>query len=177
MNWVQYCINTQRVGTHLRIVEIGGRNANYGTVRSLWPHAFSYTAVDLHEGEGVDWVGDFVDYSPEGPVDLVVATEVFEHCEHWRTLIQHSSQILGHQGAMLITAASIDRAPHSALDGSRPLPKGEYYQNIDPMDLFDGLFPYFRRIEIEYGPGERLGLVDPDRVGAIGDVYALARRP
>lgn len=175
MEWVK--LHQQEMSTG-RVVEIGGRNANYGTVRSLWPDAASYTAIDLHPGEGVDWVGDFMNWWPDGgEVDLVITTEVFEHCRHWRELIRHSSQILGDRGSMLITAASIDRAPHSALDGSRPLPVGEFYNNIDPSDLFDALFPYFRHIEIDISKGEPLGLMDPDALWAIGDVYAFARRP
>lgn len=160
-----------------RIVEIGGRNANYGTARPLWPGASSYVGVDLFAGEGVDWVGDFLDYRPDEPVDLVICMEVAEHCKMWREMLVVAASITRPSGALLFTAAGPGRAPHTALDGSRPIPDDEFYENIEVDDLREALADAgYREILVEWGPGHPLAL-EPGRELWPGDVYALATTP
>lgn len=156
------------------IVDVGGRNVNYGTVRELWPDAKSYVAIDLYEGDGVDWVGDFLDYIPDSPVDMVICMEVFEHVEHWSNLVAHAAEIL-HPGwgVMLVTAAGDGRRPHSGVDGG-PVRHGEWYRNLGLTDLLRCLDQHFRLVQGESGPGEPLALLNPV---APGDVYAKARYP
>lgn len=158
------------------IVDVGGRNVNYGTVRSMWPDAKSYTSIDLHPGEGVDWVGDFNEYWPDADrsVDLVICMEVLEHVNLWEAIVRHASEILhpGH-GVLLVTAASLGRRPHSGYDGG-PLRDDEWYLNIEPDGLARTLNAYFDVVQVDTGPGHPLALERPQFPG---DVYAKAGYP
>lgn len=156
------------------VVDVGGRNVNYGTIRSLFSDARTYVAIDLYEGEGVDWVGDFLDYAPPEPVDLVVCMEVFEHAPMWRELVEHAASILAEaHGRLLCTAATTGRLPHSGIDGG-PLRHGEWYQNVEAEDLMDTLARHFHTSSVSSHRGEPLALMDPD---ALGDVYGIGFQP
>lgn len=156
------------------IVDVGGRNVNYGTVRHLWPDAETYVAIDLYPGEGVDWVGDFLDFEPAEPVDLVICMEVFEHCDYWATLVKHAASILTKdRGRILVTAAAEGRIPHSGIDGGALRP-GEWYENIDRMRLTSVLAEHFKVIEVETAMGEPLAQIAPSTPG---DIYGKAAYP
>lgn len=172
MSWV-----TERRVDADSIVDVGGRNANYGTAQHLWPDAGKYEIIDLYDGPDVTWVGDFFDYEPAEPVDLVVCMEVAEHCEMWREMLVFAARMTKAGGHLLFTAAGPGRAPHTAFDGSRPVPEGEYYANIEVEDLHEALkFAGYDEIVIEWGTGHPLAL-EPGRELWPGDVYALATTP
>lgn len=118
----------------LAVLEIGGRNLN-GTVRDLFPGAH-WTALDLLPGPGVDLVCDFLDFTPPGPLDLIVCCEVLEHAEHWREIVHRAAAFLATGGRLLITCAGPARAPHSGIDGGHVLHAGEHYANIAADELF-----------------------------------------
>jgi SAM-dependent methyltransferase len=157
------------------VVDVGGRNVNYGTARHLWPKAH-YTAIDLIPGEGVDWVGDFLDYESTVLVDLVVCMEVLEHCDYWRGLIKKAWSVLRPGGWLLLTAAGPDRLPHSGVDGG-PLRPGEWYSNIDPVILRSVLEESFTDITLGWGPGDTRALAPGSVITqSRGDVYAKAQK-
>lgn len=140
-------------------VDVGGRDIN-GSVRHL-VQAERYTCVDLVDGRGVDVVADITDWSPPGPVDLVVCAEVLEHAPDPEGVVAACRRILRPGGVLLLTAAAPPRAPHSAMDGG-PLRDGEHYGNVDPDDLRSWLSGWDS--EVVYDPRH-------------GDVYARAVKP
>lgn len=132
--------------TASRVVECGGRDIN-GTVRGLFTDA-AYTSVDLASGPGVDVVGDFLDFQPDSPPDVVVCLEVLEHVKKWSALIEHAADILAPGGQLVVTAAGPCRPPHSAVDGGE-VRDGEWYQNIKPASLRTALSKRFEAVEVE----------------------------
>jgi SAM-dependent methyltransferase len=115
------------------VVEIGSRNIN-GEIRHLFPDTDWY-GIDIEAGPGVNEVADGATWQPVEPVDMVVCCEVFEHCEGWRQIVKNAALMLRPGGRLIVTAAGPGRAPHSAVDGG-PIRDGEYYENIDPDELW-----------------------------------------
>lgn len=128
------------------VVEVGGRDIN-GTVRDLFPKS-DYTAVDIHDGPGVDVVADFLDFTPPRKADAVVCCEVAEHTDQWPAIVKHAAEILKVDGTLIFTAAGPDRAPHSAYDGAE-LRDGEFYENIDPAKLKRTLRRHFKTVDVD----------------------------
>ena len=142
-------------------IDLGGRDIN-GSPRELFPGA-GYTAIDLHDGPGVDVVADARQWQPEEKVDLVVCAEVLEHTDDPRGLLDVAAGWLKQAGVLLLTAAAEPRAPHSHLDGG-PVRPGEHYANIDPGELASWL---------EDGPWYPPQIVHD---GVHGDVYCRVQR-
>lgn len=143
--------------TFAAVVEVGGRNIN-GGVRHLFT-ADSYTAIDLHDGPGVDVVADCRDWKPASPVDLVVCMEVLEHAPDPKGVVDACISYLAPGGLLVLTAAGPGREPHSGLDGAA-VRGGEHYANIDPGELRQWLS----------------GLAEPQVTQRGPDVYAAGIR-
>ena len=141
------------------VLDVGGRNVN-GTVRDLFPAA-AYTALDIAPGGGVDIVADAADWTPPSTFDAVVCCEVFEHTPRWPEILRTMAAALELGGTAIVTAASLDRTPHSAVDGG-PLRDGEYYGNVDPRDLAAAM--------------RAAGFTGKVTVHPRGDVYATATK-
>lgn len=129
LHWVRSCLDT--VVHRTSVIELGSRDVN-GTVRALFPGA-TYIGVDVVEGPGVDVVCDAADYRPESPVDVVVSTEMLEHCERAAEIPAAAYRMLWDGGVFIATMAGPGRSPHGA--GGGGLPPGEFYRNIDPDEL------------------------------------------
>jgi hypothetical protein len=121
-----------------RVVEVGSRNVN-GSVRYLFPGA-CYVGVDTLPGPGVDVVADGTRFAAREPFDVVLCTETLEHASDPASLTRNLIALCRPGGAILITAASPEREPHSAIDGEALRP-GESYQGISPADLTGWLSP------------------------------------
>ncbi|MET8826112.1 class I SAM-dependent methyltransferase [Streptomyces sp. NPDC004610] len=140
-----------------RVLDLGGRDIN-GSVRDLLPEA-KWTGLDIEPGPGVDLVHDATGPWPADwdRFDLVVCTEVLEHVERWAALLRTASQALEPDGpeSLFVTCASTGRLEHGASGGPRPLP-GEWYENVSPAALREGLVGLFRYSHVEYraNPGD-----------------------
>jgi SAM-dependent methyltransferase len=144
----------------LDCVDLGGRNVN-GSIRGLFAPR-TWTAVDLVAGSGVDIVADVRSWRPAQEWDLVCCTEVLEHLDDPRSVVETAAACCRPRGTILITAAAPNRAPHSATGGT--LPPGEHYENIDPDNLLRWLHAVVGSVlEITHDKGH-------------GDVYARAIR-
>lgn len=139
-------------------VELGSKDIN-GSARRLF-QVDRWVGVDLQDGPGVDVVADARNYHPECAPDLVLCTEVLEHARWPDEIVQNAHRILAPGGALVLTAASPPRAPHSGVDGWARLLPGEHYANVEPTHLAVWL-ACFERFTVEQHD-ER------------GDVYALA---
>jgi hypothetical protein len=127
------------------VLDIGGRNIN-GSCRDLFPNA-EYTAVDQYDGPGVDIVADVAEWTPPRRYDVVIATEVFEHCEKWPLLVAAAFEAT--RDLFICTMAGPGRGEHSGIDGNA-LQQGEFYENIDPERLREVLEQVgFSQIEVD----------------------------
>lgn len=116
------------------VLDIGGRNIN-GTVRSLFPFATVYTALDIAEGPEVDIVADAATWTPDREYEVVVCCEVFEHTDSWPDICLTAHKACAPGGMFVATMAGPGRPAHSAVDGGWKLYPGEYYGNVDPIEL------------------------------------------
>jgi len=113
-------------GPFKSVVEFGSIYIN-GTVRPLFDA--DYTGVDIVAGPGVDVVADVSTYTHPRKVDCVVCCEVLEHTPKGRRIIANAHSLLKAKGALILTAATDPRAPHSAVDGAE-VREGEFYRNV-----------------------------------------------
>jgi SAM-dependent methyltransferase len=141
-----------------RVVEIGSRNVN-GSVRYLFPGA-CYVGVDAMAGPGVDVVADGATFAAREPFDVVLCTETLEHAADPAAMCRNLVALCRPGGAILVTAATPDRPPHSGIDGER-LRDGEPYRGVTPADLAGWL-------------GDCAAVATDARTP--GDVYCLAAR-
>lgn len=146
------------------VLDIGGRNIN-GTVRSLFPFATAYVALDIADGPEVDIVADASTWTPDRAYDVVVCCEVFEHTPTWPDICQTAFKACLPGGLFIATMAGPGRPAHSAIDGGWTLHPGEHYANVDPDDL--------RRVLIAGGWTD----VTVEQRHSPADVRAIATRP
>lgn len=133
----QFCTSViQSLRGPRRVAEIGSRNVN-GSIRYLMP-GWEYIGVDALPGPGVDWVADGATWRPGILFDLVVSTEALEHAADPAALVRNMVALTAPGGVVVITCASPDRPPHSAIDGEA-LREGEAYQGITPAMLREWL--------------------------------------
>lgn len=116
----------------ISVLELGSLFIN-GSARQAFPAA-RYTGLDLVAGPGVDLVADAATWVPDRQFDVVVSTEVFEHCAQWHAICVTAWDALTPAGLFIVTCAGPGRAPHSAVDGG-PLREGEFYENVKAVDL------------------------------------------
>lgn len=85
-----------------KTLEVGSFNVN-GSVRELFTG--EYTGIDIRDGEGVDTILDASELPEEfsGAFDVVVSTEMLEHCEDWRAVINSMKDALTSDGRILLT--------------------------------------------------------------------------
>lgn len=145
-------------------LDIGGRDNN-GNARSIWPDT-KWTVLDTEPGDDVDIVDDARlwrgNETHTGHFDLVLCTEVLEHCEGWAALLTTAHWALRPGGWLVLTAASHLRPPHGATGD--PLPaEDEWYKGVHPEVLHTAA-QIFDDVEVKHRP-------------IPGDVYLLARRP
>jgi SAM-dependent methyltransferase len=92
------------------VIELGARNVN-GSLRNLLEKKVQrWVGVDITEGSGVDILADAKDLRAHFPLpsfDLVVSTEMLEHCPDWRTVVRETVRVLKPGGILLLTT----RAP------------------------------------------------------------------
>lgn len=90
-----------------RVLEVGSLNVN-GSVRDIVTR-FSpkkYVGVDIRDGVGVDRVVSASDLIHEFgylSFDVVISTEMLEHCQDWREAIHNMKHVLSDNGLLLVT--------------------------------------------------------------------------
>ena len=141
-----------------RILDVGGADVN-GSVRDYFPAA-EFTGLDIEPAPGVDIVADAAVAGPWAQTqawDIVIATELFEHAERWREIIETMAFVLNLDGPQLLiaTCASTGRPPHGAR-GEWGVPEGQFYGNVSPEDLRAELEKHFYNVHVEYkaNPGD-----------------------
>lgn len=137
----------------LTILDIGGQDVN-GTVHDYFKQGdgVSVTTLDL---ENADIIADARTWVPDDQYDVVIATEVFEHVQDWRAVLQTMHRALHPGGVLLATCASTDRPAHGATGAPLPV-EGEWYRNVAPSDLATALDRLFKEsnVHYRYPPGD-----------------------
>jgi len=159
-----------------RALDIGGAYWN-GSARPELPNA-DWTVIDEAEPFTDNlpperfnhhWnqyvIADATTWRPEdgAKFDVVLCTEVFEHLENWRAIIQTARDVLTPRGYFIVTCASINRPEHGATGAPSPA-DGEWYENVPEKHLRFELETHFKDVHVEYA-------YPP------GDAYALAMMP
>lgn len=146
-------------------LDVGGADVN-GSVRGQLPWV-TWTGLDIEAAPGVEIIADAATWrrpvdDAEG-YDIVIATELFEHAEKWREIIETMALALKRGGSetLIATCASTGRPPHGAR-GEWGVPAGQYYGNVHPDDLGAELDKYFLEMYVTYNPNP-------------GDAYMWAR--
>lgn len=116
------------------VLDLGGRDIN-GNSRPLFPNATVYRVLDIADGPNVDVVADASTWTPDAEYDVVVCTEVFEHTPSWPRICATAFKACSPGGRFIATMAGPGRPEHSAVDGGWVLHPGEYYGNVDPVEL------------------------------------------
>lgn len=150
-----WAIDQARLDRHapLRVLDVGGQNIN-GTAHDWFTHP--ETTVTTLDVENADVIADARSWQPDRLFDVVMATEVFEHVEDWRAVLDTMRAALDPTGpgVLLATCASTGRPAHGATGAPLPAP-GEWYGNVDPGDLTAALhgFPW-REVRYQTPPGD-----------------------
>lgn len=112
------------------VYEVGALNVN-GRARDCVPSGWhEWVGFDLLDGDSVDVPGDAIVTLPgRDPADVIVSTEVLEHCERWADLLGVMCDVLRPGGWLVVTCAGTGRAPHSA-SGAHELDPWEHYRNV-----------------------------------------------
>jgi hypothetical protein len=116
------------------VFEVGAYNVN-GRARDFVPKGWkSWVGFDLLEGPDVDVVGDAVELLPkQGTCNILVSTEVLEHCEAWALLVEKMCAAVRRGGYLILTCAGPGRPEHSA--GGGVLMDGEHYRNVSAFEI------------------------------------------
>lgn len=145
------------------VVEFGSCDMN-GSVRSVYPQASSWWGIDRQPGAGVDEIADAATWTTDRTFGVVVCAEVFEHTPHWALILHTAHTVLEPGGLFVASCATGRRPPHSAVDGG-PLRDGEFYENVDPDDLWQALAAF------DWSDGE---VIEADGYFGGDDLYVKA---
>jgi hypothetical protein len=129
-------------------LDLGGADVN-GTARAIIPDITSWYGLDIAEGPGVDIVADATNdvtmSAYHEMFDVVLCTELLEHVENWRAVLDNAWSVLAPRGTAFFTFAGMDlrpgswaRRPHGARGELHPSP-GEYYGNVLLSEFGDAL--------------------------------------
>ncbi len=141
-------------------LDIGGMDYN-GSVRDCWPK-IAWTVVDpkVEEKMGAKHTtvqnvryisADAAHYSSTVDYDIIICTEVFEHTPNWLDLVANAYKMLKPGGHFIVTCAATGREPHSYTGDGYP-EMGEWYKNINPVNLGDALYVHGFQCLIQYNP-------------------------
>ncbi len=134
----------------LRVLDLGGRDNN-GSPRSLFPNA-AYTVLDLEAGVDVNIVADAASWTPDQDYDLVISTELFEHTPVWPAILATAFAACRSGGRLVATMAGPGRPAHGQHGAAGPAP-GEFYANVDPVELWTVLAEVgWRDIQVDVQP-------------------------
>lgn len=149
-------------------VEVGSRDIN-GRASDYWGEHGSWLGVDIAPGPGADIVGHGAvvldELHGEGRrFDLSVSCEVFEHTEDWPWILGSMARV---SQFIIMTCASIGRAPHSAVDGGY-VRNGEHYANVTSKDfgremIYHQITPLLMEHDVRAGDLYFLGAIGFDK--------------
>jgi SAM-dependent methyltransferase len=130
------------------VLEVGSQDIN-GSVRKHFKNC-DYLGIDLGEAPGVDVVKDIVDYIHPNEFDVVISSEMLEHCKEWKQALKQMYENIKPGGLFILTCAGPNRHEHGTKNHTPQDSKFtlEHYRNISiedftsvlPHDLFSSSF-------------------------------------
>jgi SAM-dependent methyltransferase len=141
------------------VLDIGSLDIN-GNNRYLFDN-YTYTGVDIGEGNNVDVVSKGHEYKPSKQFDVVISSECFEHDMFYKETLLNCAELLKSGGMFLFSCASTGRKEHGTLrtrkDSSPHTTKVEdwqnYYKNLTEDDIKEVLdMSIFSEYYFEYNP-------------------------
>ncbi len=140
--WGQAVLTAEAVRGR-RVLEVGARNVN----GSLRPHVEAlgpaeYLGVDMEPGEGVDeicYAESLLGRFGPDAWDVVLSTEMLEHCRNWRAAVHNMKGVLRPGGLLLLTTRSVGFPLHEY--------PGDYWR-FDCDDMYE-MFSEFTSRTVE----------------------------
>ncbi len=121
-----------------RVLECGSYNIN-GTVRDYFDGCY-YRGLDIHDGDGVDYVVSIVEYFNQERTqwDVVICSEALEHDREWKESWLSMVKMLAPGGLMIMTCAGPERAEHgtTAVGPNLSPATNDYYGNRRLEDFY-----------------------------------------
>lgn len=110
----RWCIDVvngllDKIAVGAQMLEVGSRNVNGSVRRVLEVRAGEYIGIDLLDGPGVDIVlpvANLRDRFGDERFDVVISTEMLEHCHNWQEALYQMSSVLRPGGILIITTRS-----------------------------------------------------------------------
>ena len=122
-----------------KVLEVGSQNIN-GSVRSHFKNC-DYLGIDLGEAPGVDKVEDASKMTYFEEYDVVISSEMLEHCEDWKNALVNMYQATKPEGIFILTCAGPNRQEHGTNNHTPQDSKFtlEHYRNISVGDFLSVL--------------------------------------
>ncbi len=122
------------------VLEVGSQDIN-GSVRKHFKNC-DYLGIDLGEASGVDLVVSIIDFSRENEYDVVISSEMLEHCKEWDLALLQMYKNTKPGGMFILTCAGPNRQEHGT---SNHTPQDsaftlDHYRNISIED-FSSILP------------------------------------
>ena len=117
------------------VLEVGSQDIN-GSVRSHFKFC-TYTGIDLGEAPGVDIIVDIVDFDVPEEFDVMISSEMLEHCKTWERALSQMYKNLKPGGLFILTCAGPNRQEHGT-DYHTPQDSKftlDWYRNISVEDF------------------------------------------
>ena len=145
------------------VLEAGSYDVN-GSARSLIePRCYTYCGIDIEEGPGVDEVvpaENLIEHGWLCAFSVVITTEMLEHVEDWRAVINNLKRATSHGGLIVITTRSIGFGYHGYPSD---------FWRYEKSDM-EAIFADWEILMLEDDPGEK---IHPSFRG----VFVKARKP
>ncbi len=140
-----------------KVLEVGSQNIN-GSVKSHFREC-DYLGMDLGPAPGVDFVCSINDYKAPNLYDVVISSEMLEHCKDWQNALLQMYENTKPGGIFILTCASTNRQEHgtnvhSPQDSKFTL---DWYRNISVED-FESVLP--KELFSQYSLGCYRGCTD-----------------
>lgn len=122
-----------------KILEVGSQNIN-GSVRWHFKDC-NYLGIDLGEAPGVDKVENASEMTYFEEFDVVISSEMLEHCEDWKNALINMYQATKSNGIFILTCAGPARHEHGTNSHTPQDSKFtlEHYRNISENDFLSVL--------------------------------------
>lgn len=122
-----------------KVLEVGSQNIN-GSVRNHFTNC-DYLGIDLGEAPGVDKIENASDMTYLEEFDVVISSEMLEHCQHWELALDNMYDAIKPGGVFILTCAGPNRHEHGTSNHTPQDSKFtlEHYRNISVEDFLSVL--------------------------------------